>query len=189
MLKYQLYTLDFFAGLLILVLVLRLVIIRIAGSDQQAIISPILALTDWLVRPLAKLFRPRRGIEIAALPAALIVAFVRYIIELLLRGVEFWTQPSISLPVIGARALLQVLEVILQAGTVVIFIAVLASWLRLQGPLVSIVAGLAFWLLAPIRRLLRPVKGMDFSPLIAVFVLLLASQACRDATAVLRNFL
>ena len=187
MLKYQLYTLDFFASLLILVLVLRM-IIRLAGG-AQAIITPILLLTDWLVRPLVRIFRPWRGLETAALPAALIVAFGQIIIELLLRGITFWKQPGITLPTIGVRALLQVTEIILQTATVVIFIAVLASWLRLQGPLVAAATGLAFWMLAPIRRLIRPIGGIDFSPLIAMFLLLLAGQACRDAIALLRNFL
>ena len=188
MLKYQLYTLDFFAGLLILVLVLRL-LIRIAGVSQQSIVAPVLALTDWLVRPLARIFQPWRGLETAALPAAFIVALIQVIIELLLRGIEFWHQPGIALPAICIRALLQVVEVVLQAATVVIFIAVLAGWLRLQGPLVAAAGGLSFWLLAPIRRLIRPLGGIDLSPLIAVFLLLLASQACRDAAATLRNFL
>ena len=188
MLKYQLYTLDFFASLLILVLVLRF-IIRIGGGGAPALIMPILILTDWLVRPLARIFRPWRGLEVAAIPAALIVALAQIVIELLLRGIAFWAQPGITMPVIGMRALLQVLEIALQAAVAIVFIAVVASWLRLQGPLIAAVTGLASWLLTPIRRLIRPLGGLDLSPLLAVFLLLLASQACKDAAATLRGFL
>jgi YggT family protein len=56
----------------------------------------------------------------------------------------------------------------------VVLVAVILSWLRLdpRNPLVTIVRGLTEPVLAPIRRVLPPMGGLDFSPM----VLLLALQ-------------
>jgi YggT family protein len=58
--------------------------------------------------------------------------------------------------------------------SVVVLVAVILSWLRLdpRNPLVTIVRGLTEPVLAPIRRVLPPMGGLDFSPM----VLLLALQ-------------
>jgi YggT family protein len=55
-----------------------------------------------------------------------------------------------------------------------VLLAVILSWVRLdrRNPLVTIVRGLTEPLLAPIRRVLPPMGGLDLSPM----VLLLALQ-------------
>ena len=58
--------------------------------------------------------------------------------------------------------------------SVVVLVAVILSWIRLdrRNPLVTIVRGLTEPVLAPIRRVLPPMGGLDLSPM----VLLLALQ-------------
>ena len=58
--------------------------------------------------------------------------------------------------------------------SLVVLVAVILSWIRLdrRNPLVTIVRGLTEPVLAPIRRVLPPMGGLDLSPM----VLLLALQ-------------
>ena len=60
----------------------------------------------------------------------------------------------------------------------VVLAAVLLSWVRLdrRNPLATLVRGLTEPVLAPIRRVLPPMGGLDFSPM----VLLIALQLVKD---------
>ena len=61
--------------------------------------------------------------------------------------------------------------------SLVVFIAVILSWVRLNrlNPLVTLCHGLTEPVLAPIRRVLPPLGGLDLSPM----VLLIALQALK----------
>jgi YggT family protein len=54
--------------------------------------------------------------------------------------------------------------------TLVVFVAVIASWMQLppNNQLVQIVRQLTEPALAPIRKLLPPAGGLDFSPMILI---------------------
>ncbi len=188
MLKYQLYTLDFFGGLLVLALVLRLWL-AFARYEHRPLLMPLLVLTNWLVRPLARFIPALRGFELAALAAAFLVAFIHIALELWLREIDFLQQPALSLPAMAARAVLHVLGTAVRVCMAIVIIAAVASWMRLRDPIFSMVGSFASLLLYPLRRVMRPIGGLDLTPLVAIFVLLLASQAIGDATNALRNFL
>jgi YggT family protein len=61
---------------------------------------------------------------------------------------------------------------------VILFVRVLLSWVQIDpnNQLVRIIYQLTEPLLAPIRRLLPQSGGMDFSPIVAFIVLLVAEQ-------------
>jgi YggT family protein len=60
------------------------------------------------------------------------------------------------------------LSFLLNAYSLVILLVVLASWLKLppEHPLVRITSALTEPVLAPIRRVLPSVGGLDFSPMV-----------------------
>jgi YggT family protein len=62
--------------------------------------------------------------------------------------------------------------------TVILLARVLLSWVQVDpnNPLVRIIYQLTEPLLAPIRRLLPQGGGMDFSPIVAFIILLVAEQ-------------
>ncbi|HSF17093.1 MAG TPA: YggT family protein [Vicinamibacteria bacterium] len=66
-----------------------------------------------------------------------------------------------------------VLGQLIDLYTVVVFVAVIISWLQLPpyNPIVRYTRMLTEPLLAPIRRILPPVAGLDFSPLILLILL------------------
>jgi YggT family protein len=57
--------------------------------------------------------------------------------------------------------------------SLIVLAAVIMSWVRVnpRHPLASIVVGLTEPVLEPIRRALPPLGGLDFSPMVLLFVL------------------
>jgi len=62
---------------------------------------------------------------------------------------------------------------LIDAYTVVVFIAVIVSWFQLppDNPVVRITRMLTEPVLAPIRKLIPPAGGLDFSPMILLILL------------------
>ena len=60
---------------------------------------------------------------------------------------------------------------VLDAYSLVVLAAVIVSWLRLDEshPIVRVTASLTRPVLEPIRRVLPPFDGMDFSPIVLLF--------------------
>ena len=65
------------------------------------------------------------------------------------------------------------LSLLLNAYSLVVLLAVIASWLKLppEHPLVRITGALTEPVLAPLRRVLPSVVGLDFSPMVLLFAL------------------
>lgn len=57
--------------------------------------------------------------------------------------------------------------------SLVVLVAVVISWIRLppNNPVVQLVETLTAPLLVPIRRVLPPMAGLDFSPMLLLFLL------------------
>lgn len=71
------------------------------------------------------------------------------------------------------------LQVLIDGYTVVVVIAVVLSWLRLspENPVVRVVHALTEPVLAPIRKILPDMGGIDFSPMLLLLGLQLLSRA------------
>jgi YggT family protein len=65
------------------------------------------------------------------------------------------------------------LDRLIDLYSIVVLVAVILSWVRLdrRNPLVTITHGLTEPVLAPIRNVLPPTGGMDFSPMVLLLVL------------------
>jgi YggT family protein len=70
------------------------------------------------------------------------------------------------------------IRLLFELYAVILFVRVLLSWVQVDpnNQLVKIIDQLTEPLLAPIRRLLPQGGGMDFSPLVAFIVILVAEQ-------------
>ncbi|MDA1092941.1 MAG: YggT family protein [Acidobacteria bacterium] len=67
---------------------------------------------------------------------------------------------------------------LIELYTFVVFVAIVVSWLQLppSNPIAQIAVTLTEPVLAPIRRLVPPVAGLDFSPMILVVALQLLQR-------------
>ncbi len=124
----------------------------------------VFSLTDWLVLPLRR-FVPSLGRwDLSSLLAAWLLELLQYLLLWLLLGAG----SVVSVLVLACFGVLR-LAISGLSGLVIVY-AVL-SWVQAQSPLSDLLERLVAPPLAPIRRLLPLVGGIDLSPL-ALLVLL-----------------
>jgi YggT family protein len=128
----------------------------------------IFALTDWIVLPLRRLLPAAGRWDLSSLAAAFLLELARNLVLRALRGEgESWS----SLPVLTLFDLLRVAFSLL-SGLVIAF--ALLSWVQAQSPLSGVLERVVHPVLAPIRRLLPLVGGVDLSPLVLLVLIQIA---------------
>ncbi len=129
-------------------------------------------LTDWLVRPLRRVFPGVGGYDWASLIGA-------FLIVLLASAVMFlagWSGQTVVL-----YALFRFLNWIIYGFMGLLIIEVVFSWINPHAPLAPFVHALNDPLLRPIRRVIPPVGGIDFSVLVALLLLQIIQYLLRQA--------
>lgn len=126
----------------------------------------IFALTDWLVLPLRR-FVPAVGRwDTASLLAV-------YLLELAQLGVLLFIggPGANSLAFLPLLALFGVARLVLSVATGLVIVYAVLSWVQARSPMTDLLERLCSPVLAPLRRVVPLVGGIDLSPL--VFLLLL----------------
>ncbi len=126
----------------------------------------VLALTDWAVRPLRRVFPPLGRVDWASVLLAVVLCIAHGLLLVLVFG-------SISLNVVSAFefAALQFCRVAMNGLFVLLVIYAVLSWVQPGSPLFKLLARLVNPLLAPFRRIIPLVGGVDLSPLVLIVLL------------------
>lgn len=122
------------------------------------------AFTDWLVRPLQRVLPVRGSFDLASLLAAWLLKLLQYALLMLMLGLPGWAM----LPLLGV---LGVARLAVSVASAVIIIAAVLSWTGQRTLIVDVLRSLAEPMLAPLRRLVPLVAGIDLSPLLALVLL------------------
>ncbi|MBT0571643.1 YggT family protein [Curvibacter sp. CHRR-16] len=125
----------------------------------------IFALTNWIVLPLRRVIPAVGRSDMASLLAAFLAQLVEYAVLWLLQGLQ---AHAVSLPWL---ALMGLLRLALTGLVVLTLMHAVLSWVPTQSPWTDVLQRLVAPLLAPIRRVLPLMGGVDLSPL-ALLVLL-----------------
>ena len=147
---------------------LRLLLQLHGASFRNPLGQALLSLTSWLVLPLRRILPPVGRLDTASLVAFLLLELLGLSITLQL-GIG-GLPPAFDL--LG-WALRESLVTLLQTYTVAILLYALLSLLA-QGqyhPLGALLSVLCEPVLAPLRRIMPAVGGLDFSPLAALLLL------------------
>lgn len=149
------------------------------GSNMRA--QPgsfILAVTDWIVQPLRRLLPAslrNSRIDWASLIAALVLGLLYAVIwavlfGLLLGGDAAALAPSgvLSVPLVALKT---VLRVALQTLLIVLIGFAILSWVQRDSPAYVLLARLTEPLLAPLRRVVPVVGGVDLSALVLILII------------------
>lgn len=150
---------------LVYAFLLRLVLQLVRADFRNPLAQAVLALTNWLVLPLRKVLPPVGRLDTASLVALLAAQLAATLILFRLRtGVSY---PFVPLALEAMRALAQSA---LLLYTVLIFVYALLSFIApgVRSPANALLASLCEPVLAPLRRVLPAVGGIDFSPLVAI---------------------
>jgi len=167
-----LYVLDALFTLVLVAFLLRVILPLVDAGFRNPIGEAVLKVTDPLVLPLRRLFKPVGRLDIAAVLALVLVQLLATALLLGLGGVA-----ALALPVVIVQALRSLLDLALQFFTVCLLIHVVLSWVApdVRNPATLLLSRVCEPLLRPVRRLLPSLGGLDLSPLLV----LIALQALR----------
>jgi YggT family protein len=152
--------------LLVTVFLLRVLLPLVRADSRNQLSQAVIRLTNPLVLPLRRVLPPIGKIDTSSIIALLIVQCATTA-TLWLLGAYPWVM---TLPQFGYVALLSLLVTILQFYTFAILLYILLSWIApgTYSPGAMLLASLCEPVLAPVRRIVPPIAGIDFSALFVV---------------------
>ena len=133
----------------------------------------VMAVSDWLVKPLRralpKLVAQSR-VDWASLLAALLLSLLYAVLWAALVG-ALLNLTAAMLPALLLTGLKMLLRVALQLAFAVVLVYALISWLQPGSPMYGLLGRLAEPLLAPLRRFIPVIGGIDLSALVLLLLL------------------
>ncbi|OHC62387.1 MAG: hypothetical protein A3H93_09230 [Rhodocyclales bacterium RIFCSPLOWO2_02_FULL_63_24] len=177
-----LFILDTVCGFMTLALLVRFAMQWARTPFRNPLGQFIIAVTDWMVRPLRRLIPGLFGFDMASLLLAWLWQMAYQGIALGLSGMLLAVSPAPTL-VVALLAALEVVKIGLYLVMGAVLISAVFSWVNPYAPLAGVFNTLTNPLLRPFRRIIPPVGGVDLSPL----ALLLVLQIALFVVAGLRN--
>jgi YggT family protein len=133
----------------------------------------VMAVTDWLVKPLRRALPKalaQSRVDWASLLAALLLAMVYALLWAALVG-ALLNLTATMVPALLFAALKMLVRVALQLAFVVVLVYAIISWLQPGSPMYGVLGRLTEPLLAPLRRIVPIVGGLDLSALVLLLLL------------------
>lgn len=162
------YIIEFLAPLVILFIMARFLLQASKADFYNPISQGIVTITDPLLKPLRALVPTFRNFDLSAIVCAwLLQCAMGYAVSALNNEVfPGWPAHIII-------SLFLVLKVLLQIYWVLIIVSIISSWVAptTSHPALDLVRQILEPIMGPARRLLPPLGGLDFSPIL-VFLLL-----------------
>jgi YggT family protein len=153
------------ADLLAFVLLLRLYMQAVRAGFANPLGEAVIALTNWIVRPLRRVLPPLGPLDSASLLPAWAVQALALLLTLAARGADF------PLAAIAWLSLLDTLRIAVWVAIVALLAMVIVSWVNPHSPFATPLNQLTRPLLAPLRRVLPPLGRIDLSPLVVILLL------------------
>ena len=168
-----LFILDTVCGFLTLALLVRFALQWARASFRNPLGQFIVAVTDWMVRPVRRVVPGLFGLDLASLLLAWLWQVIYQGIALGLSGVLLVVSPAPALVVLLLAAL-EVVKIGLYLVMGAVIVSAVFSWVNPYAPLAEVFNTLTRPLLRPFRRFIPPVGGVDLSPLALLLVLQIA---------------
>lgn len=153
---------DVLLSLYLFVFVLRVLLQWVRADFRNQIAQAVVRLTNWLVLPLRRVLPPVGKVDTASVIAVVLAgAAMIGLLSLLAAG-------ALPPPIEWLRlTALEIARITLQGYFYAILFYALLSFVDPSGysPLAAVLASLCNPVLAPVRRLIPPIAGLDLSPL------------------------
>jgi YggT family protein len=161
---------NFAFGALVALLVLRVMLQAVRANFYNPICQFLYKLTNPVLMPLRKVIPAWRNLDIAGI----LLAWLLSAIKLALLYALF--KQSLGVLGLGVMAFADLVDFVLMLYLGLILVYVLISFISVErsNPIVPLVFQLIEPLLRPMRRRLPTFGGIDFSPMVAWLVILLA---------------
>jgi YggT family protein len=142
--------------------------------------SFVIAVTNWAVLPLRRFIPGLFGLDIASLLPAWGAQVLLMLIVFILKGwLSAFSILNIVFSVLGL-GLVNMFIVVIWMICAVVLIAVILSWVAPHQPAALMFDELSRPFIAPFRKLIRPISGIDLSPLVLFLLLQIALLALRQ---------
>lgn len=160
------YVLQSLLGLLLLAVLLRLLLQLSRADFYNPISQLVVRITNPLLRPLRRLIPTWKRLDAASLVLALAIQCASALLVFALAHV-----PPPNPLLLLAWAAIGILAVAINIYFFAILAAIILSWIapRSQHPAIALLYQLTEPVMDPARRLLPPLGGLDFSPIL-VFI-------------------
>ena len=163
------YLLDVVFGLFTYAFLLRFVMQVLRAPFRNQLGQAVIALTDWLVKPLRRILPGWKGVDWASLVALFAFQFLWLLSYNLVFG--GFSLTGAGVPFLLCATLVALVKAVIWLLIVIEFAQAILSWVAPDGPLSGTFNALTFPFLRPIRRVLPPIGGtLDLSPLIVIVV-------------------
>ncbi|WP_079203729.1 YggT family protein [Pseudomonas sp. CC6-YY-74] len=163
-----LYVLQTIGSLYLLIVLLRFILQLVKADFYNPLSQFIVRATHPLIKPLRKIIPSFAGLDLASLVLAILVQLVLMALVLMLMGYGFDNPLQLLVwSIIGVTALF------IKVFFFALIISVILSWVA-QGshnPAAELINQICEPLLAPIRRMLPSLGGLDLSPIVAFLIL------------------
>jgi len=158
-------------GLYTAAVLLRFLMQQVRADFYNPLAQAMMKLTNPLLLPLRRVIRPWNRIDLASLVLAVLLQFGNVLLVT-------WLANRVSYDIAYAPGfllmwtVLKLLYILVNLYFFTILIEVLTSWLSQgRGPMDGLFRPVNAPLLRPVRRVLPPFSGLDFSPLVVLLVL------------------
>ena len=163
------YLLDVVFGLFTYALLLRFVMQWLRAPFRNPLGQAVIALTDWIVKPLRRVLKGWKGIDWASLAATYLFQFLWLIAYALVFGT--FSFAGAGIPFLLAATVVALVKAALWLLIIVVLAQAVLSWVAPDGPVSGVLNALTFPFLRPIRKVLPPIGGvLDLSPLVVIVV-------------------
>ena len=159
-------------GLYIIVVLLRFFLQLVRADFHNPVSQFVVKVTSPVLNPLRRLIPGVGGLDVSSLVLAWVLQTVELMLVLAISGFGL----QLLLPAL--QAVPELVGLTFNIFLVAIFIQVVLSWVNpgAYNPATAIIYDLTEPLLAPARRLLPPISGLDLSPMVVVVGLILAKM-------------
>jgi YggT family protein len=162
------FVVDFVFALVVGAFLLRLLFQLVRADFRNPFAQAIVRLTNPVVVPLRKVLPPLGRVDTASVVAVVLAQMLR-------TGLVAWLRvgdvPSLG-PLLGF-SVVQLLDTTLLLFLIAIFVYVILSWVTPDGynPVARLLGNLVEPVLAPFRRALPSLGGLDLSPLVVILLI------------------
>ena len=163
------YLIDVVFGLITFALLLSFVMQTMRAPFRNPLGQAVIALTDWIVKPLRRVLPGYKGLDWASLIATILFQLLWVVAIRLVFGGFAWTGDGFLF--LFVRTAFELVDHLLWLFIIVVILQAILSWVAPDGPLSGLLNALTFPLLRPIRKVLPPIGGtLDLSPLVVIVV-------------------
>ena len=161
----MLFVLHALLTLVVVAFLLRVLMPLVRADFRNPIGQAVLQITNPLVMPLRRLLPPAGRIDVASVVALLVVQLATQVVLRVVAGAGLAVQPLVT------GALRDLASTVVQFYFIAVLVYALLSWVAPGGysPGAQLLHRICEPLLAPLRRVIPPVGGLDLS---ALFVLI-----------------